>query len=160
VVNKYVLTQDEWQKINTYTTEMNERARRGNYKDYVVAPELSVSLMGLMSEYCAAQILGVPFNFDSIFQVNRPDLVNGLEIRSTQHTNGNLIVYENDKPANYVLTTIDFKELSVTLVGWLHFNDCVNEKYWRTVPKVRKDSYWVPQKDLKPISDLQSTVAA
>jgi hypothetical protein len=28
------------------------------------------------------------------------------------------------------------------------------------VPKVRKDSYWVPQKDLKPISDLQSTVAA
>ena len=56
MVNKYVLTQDEWQKINTYTTEMNERARRGNYQDYVVAPELSVSLMGLMSEYCAAQI--------------------------------------------------------------------------------------------------------
>ena len=157
---KYFLNQDEWQKIITYSNELAERAKKGNYKDHVLAPELPVDLMGLMSEYCAAQILNIPFDFDGIYQVSRSDLINGLEIRSTQHANGNLIVYENDKRANYLLTTINFTELSVTLVGWLHLDDCKNKKYWCTVPKVRRDSYWIPQTDLKPISDLLERFAA
>ncbi|NDD54251.1 hypothetical protein EBZ39_10320 [bacterium] len=52
-------------------------------------------------------------------------------------------------------TTVDLNEPSVTICGWRDLVDCRLDKYWRTTPKVRKESWWIPQSDLHDMKSLR-----
>lgn len=125
-------------------------------KDLTAAPELiNKDLMSVMSELAVAKCFNIAYTYPCLYQKGRSDLSNGVEVRATLHKQGNLIIQSYDKPAPYVLTTIDLVNNTVLIVGWRDLVDCRLDKYWRTKPAVRKDSYWVPQSDLLPISDLK-----
>ena len=81
-------------------------------------------------------------------------------MRSSLHQNGHLIVYTYDKVAPYVMTIHDLNKRQVLLVGWRDLFDCQVEKYWRTAPKVRKESWWIPQTDLHDMKSLKEKLAA
>ena len=142
------------QQIKYGAQEINNRASANYYNDYILAPELDVDLIGLMGEYAASLYFNIDFDFDAIYNVGRSDLINGFEVRSTTWPNGNLITYDKDKTACYILAVVDLKHSAVNLKGWLHIYECRQSKYWRDKPQVREASYWIPQSDLRPLNEL------
>ena len=149
-----MLTEPQMQQIRYGAQEINKRANANNYNDYILAPELDVDLIGLMGEYAASLYFDIDFDFDAIYNVGRSDLINGFEVRSTTWLNGNLITYDKDKTACYILAVVDLKQSAVDLKGWLHIDECRQSKYWRDKPQVREASYWIPQSDLRPLDEL------
>jgi hypothetical protein len=146
-------------KLKLAANETEQRAILKNYKRNRYAPSNVITqnksnLLGLVSEYAASVYFNIDFDFDAIYSVGRSDLSNGHEVRSTTHQNGNLITYDRDKPACYILAVVDLEQSAVDLKGWLHINECRQPKYWRDIPEVREASYWTPQRDLRPLHEL------
>ncbi len=156
---KIYLTNDEMQIIKNNAKEITIQARLHNQKINVIAPEYDVELIGLMGEYAAAQYFNIDFVFNTLYDYERNDLSNGYEVRSTTWPNGNLIIYDDDKPACYILAIVNLDESSVDLKGWLHIIECRQKKYWRDKPQVRQASYWVSQSDLRPLAQLRSDLS-
>jgi len=142
------------QQIRYGAQEINNRAHANHYNDYILAPELNVDLIGLIGEYAASLYFNIEFDFDAIYKVGRSDLSNGFEVRSTTWPNGNLITYDRDKLACYILAVVNLEQSSVDLKGWLHIDECRQPKYWRDIPQVREASYWIPQRNLRPLEEL------
>ena len=113
-----------------------------------------------VTELAAARYFGVPYNFDIGPDGSRKDLVNGCQIRSTLHERGNLIVYEYDEAAPFILAIPLKSNNEVMLAGWRDLKDCQLENYWRTEPSVRQQSWWIPQSDLHDMATLKQRLAA
>ncbi len=146
------------QCIEHNAKEITIQARLHGQKRFF-APTCDDELIGLMGEYAAAQYFNIDFVFNTTYDRERSDLSNGFEVRSTTWPNGNLITYDHDKPACYILAIVDLDESSVDLKGWLHSIECQQKKYWRDKFQVRKASYWVPQNDLRPLEQLRSEMS-
>ena len=147
------------QKLKFAADEIEPKALSNGCKGYRYAPDHVITqnksnLIGLVSEYAASVYFNIDFDFDAIYNVGRSDLSNGHEVRSTTYQNGNLITYDRDKPACYILAVVDLEQSAVDLKGWLHINECRQPKYWRDIPEVREASYWIPQRDLRPLHEL------
>ena len=113
-----------------------------------------------VTELAAARYFGVPYNFDIGPDGRRKDLLNGCQIRSTLHERGNLIVYEYDEAAPFILAIPLKSNNGVMLAGWRDLKDCQLENYWRTEPAVRQQSWWIPQSDLHDMATLKQRLAA
>ena len=161
----YILSDEVMKQIKLCADETENRAKLNNYNQYRYAPDDVITqnesnFIGLTAEYAAALFFNIEFDFGIIYNVNRPDLVNGLEVRSTQWPQGNLITYDKDKPACYILAIVDLQQSSVDLKGWLDLDECRMPKYFRDKPQVREASYWTPQSDLRPMKELLELVAS
>ena len=110
-------------------------------------------LRSFMSECAVAQYFGIRYDFDIPPDSKRPDIVNGVEVRSNLRANGDLIVHNYDKPAPYILALINMAEQAVNVYGWRDLVDCLMEKYWRV--NVPTPAYFVPQSDLHSMQQLK-----
>jgi hypothetical protein len=117
-------------------------------------------LQGVITECAVAKFFDVPYRYQTIYEKNICDIAIGVEVRSSLHANGHLIVYTYDKLAPYVLTIPNIDKHQITLIGWRDLADCQLDKYWRTEPKVRKESWWIPQSDLHDMATLKERLAA
>jgi len=71
------------------------------------------------------------------------------QVRWTPHSNGHLIIYEEDAvDATFVLVT--GRSPVMTIVGWGYASDFRTDNYWRT--DVKCPSWWVPQSNLRQVA--------
>jgi hypothetical protein len=75
-----------------------------------------------------------------------------VEVRSTSHEGGCLLLHPKDKDDNiFVLLTGVAPNFKIR--GWLYAKDGKNENYWMDIVG-RRPAYFVPQEALKPIEEL------
>lgn len=81
-----------------------------------------------------------------------PDCLGDVEVRSTLRQDGSLIVRDNDaSDRRYVLAVVTAPD--VFLAGWLYGRECKKSEYLRN-PNGHRESWFVPQSALRPISEL------
>lgn len=134
--------------ITRHDNGRNRRQTRG------LAPELSEDfhILGAFGELAVARILNIYPGF-ILNTFKGPDLEPDIQVRTTRHKNGRLIMTADDPPFHkYVLVTGDAPELDI--VGWIWGYEGQDEK-WLTDPKNnRPPAYFVPRDALKPIETL------
>lgn len=114
-------------------------------------------LVGWVGELALAKHLGVPYDFATDYDKTRHDVA-GVEVRSTEHFDGHLITYPDDKAAPFVLALvhrISFYKFDVVLAGWIDLPDANVPAHWRT--NMRAPAYFTPQAALHPMSTLPKT---
>jgi len=159
-ISKYLFTFTDDELIASRNCLDGRNEFNDKYKvrtDRTVCPtDPNKDWQSILSELAVAKFLGVEYNYATEPDAKRFDVGNCVEVRSSLHERGHLIVYEYDnKPGAYVFTTVDLNEPSVTICGWRDLIDCRLDKYWRTTPKVRKESWWIPQSDLHDMKSLR-----
>lgn len=114
-------------------------------------------LVGWIGELALAKHLKVPYGFAVDYDKTRHDVA-GVEVRSTEHFNGHLITYPDDKAAPFVLALvhrISFYKFDVVLAGWIDLADANTPEHWRT--NMRAPGYFTPQAALHPLATLRTT---
>ena len=106
--------------------------------------EWSTDIDGAAAEMAVAKHLNKYWG-SHVNSMKAPD-VDTLQVRSTHHKNGCLIIRPHDNPdAKYVLVTSAAPEYNI--VGWMWGRDAMQDKFWRTDLK-GLDAWWVPQQQL------------
>ena len=163
-ISKYLidLTDEEWALCVECAEQrkFNLTQNQTSIDRCVIPNDPTKDLQGVVTECAVSKYLGVPYRYQTVYEKNWCDISIGVEVRSSLHQNGHLIVYTYDKVAPYVMTIPDLNKRQVLLVGWRNLFDCQVEKYWRTAPKVRKESWWIPQTDLHDMKSLKEKLAA
>jgi len=155
-----VLTTEDYLFAKEIACKRNNTQREGKRNDGKVLPDsLGIDIQGALAEYAFSKAAG--FDWDGrLFNLEEWELwrkfghdVNGIEIRSTKHKNGCLIVHPKDKDnAPFVLVVCD-SNTSFSIKGWAFGYEAKDSKYWKDVGYGRP-CYYYPQKNLKPIEDL------
>lgn len=130
-----------------------------------ILPSAAANAQGAQAELAVARTLGLSWNGavywrESDWKNHRDwwDVSEHVEVRSTTHRRGHLILKSWDKDDRpYVFVVADKNRFDV--VGWIYGRDGKAEKY-RTDPPYEFTyvNYWVPQRDLRPIEELRSVI--
>lgn len=81
-----------------------------------------------------------------------PDCLSDCEVRSTDRTDGSLIVRDNDHDdRRYILAIVT--DDKVNLVGWMAGGDAKKPE-WRRNPHGHREAWFVPQSSLRPIEEV------
>ena len=162
-IRKYVikLTDDEWQKcVECAKQRQHNLTQNQTSIDRAAVPnDPTKDLQGVVTECAVSKYFDVPYRYQTVYEKNFCDISIGVEVRSSLHANGHLIVYTYDKVAPYVMTVPYLNEHKVVLIGWRDLVDCRLDKYWRTTPKVRKESWWISQTDLHDMATLKQRLS-
>jgi hypothetical protein len=79
------------------------------------------------------------------------DVVNGIEVRSTQHQNGSLIIRDNDDPSRkYVLVVVQ-PMIGFDIKGWVYGYEAKTDEWFKSDDG--RPAWWYRGK-LRQISDL------
>jgi hypothetical protein len=94
---------------------------------------------------------------------NVADVLEDIEVRSTNYKNGHLILRDNDSPnRKYIFCTVDYD--AVRLIGWVNGKDGMVSEYYRSEektksmfknPKAVRPAWFVPQDALLDMKDLK-----
>ena len=112
-----------------------------------------LDLEGLLAEAAVAKHLGVHFSpVTGALDTASGDVGDtGLQVRSTKHTNGSLIIHESDDDHHkFILVTGSQGRYDVR--GWCVAREVKLKEYWK-VYKTR-GSFWVPQSALRSMDEL------
>jgi hypothetical protein len=102
----------------------------------------SIDIEGALAELAFAKVSNQFFNA-GLNTFKSPDVGN-VQIRSTNRRDGHLIVRPNDPVnENYFLVITGIPDCRVA--GWISGAEACQQKFWR------KDSWWVPQGELKNV---------
>lgn len=120
-------------------------------KKHAEQSDWSIDIDGACAEIAVAKYRGLYWTpTNGTFKL--PDL-GDLQIRSTSHLSGHLIVRPNDtKNERFIL--VRTAPPSFTICGWYWASDAKADRYWR------QDSWWVPQSDLHDIAQIETHKAA
>jgi hypothetical protein len=110
----------------------------------------------------AETVIGRRFDKHFFPSVNKfhkvADVGDDIEVRSTEHPDGALIVRDNDDPRRrYVLVHVDLNErknqpqMGFEIRGWVWGHEAMTEKWWQD--RKGRPSWWY-YGDLKPIDEL------
>lgn len=106
------------------------------------ADDADMQIDGAMAEMAVAKLLDKYFPNDF-----KTDISHDIEVRTTRHPNGCLIVRQNDSDAKrYVLVICETPKFHI--IGWVWGSDAKRPEYWRA-PNGRPGAYFVPQSALK-----------
>jgi hypothetical protein len=115
-----------------------------------VALDWQNHIEGALGELAVAKVLGLYWNY-GIGVFKGPDVAD-LQVRTTRHGNGRLLVHREDAGhARFVLVTGANGRYVVR--GWIYGWLAKRPKYW-TEPQPGRGCYAVPQEDLRPIDGL------
>tara|TARA_R110001592_G_scaffold333787_1_gene617802 strand:+ start:685 stop:1155 length:471 start_codon:yes stop_codon:yes gene_type:complete len=88
----------------------------------------------------------------SLNSFKAPD-VGDVQIRSTNHPSGHLIVRQNDaENENYVLVICQGSNFKVK--GWMLGSEAKDDTYWKDGHHGETGAWWVPQASLKPMKEM------
>jgi hypothetical protein len=111
---------------------------------------LSDGIIGELGEIAVARYTRLPVPPSSSNTMKLADVGDTIDVRTTEHTNGHLTLYDNANPNyNFVLVTLDC--LTATIRGWINPKDGKKPEYFRSADP---DCYFVPQSALNPIETL------
>jgi hypothetical protein len=108
--------------------------------------------IGACGELAVAKAAGV-FFLPSVNTFHRvPDCLGDCEVRSTDLSDGSLIVRDNDSDdRKFVLAIV--ADDTVRLVGWLTGAEAKKQE-WLRDPDGRRPAWFVPQSSLRPIEEV------
>jgi hypothetical protein len=79
-----------------------------------------------------------------------------LQVRSTWYRKGMLCIHPSDDDDDAFVLAITCDEPVIVLIGWSYGVEAKRGRYWRTAPgRDDRPAYWVPQPDLRPMSQLE-----
>lgn len=110
------------------------------------------NIMGLRGEMAVARFLDIYWRGAASGDYKADDL-NGVEVRTTDYSGGNLILRPRDKlHMPYVLVICTGAVFDI--LGWIQARDGMQPKYLRETPG-RPPAYFVPRSELKPMESLK-----
>lgn len=123
---------------------------------------LRIKTLGKWGEAVLATYLCVDLPATELNRHNYADDedVYGIQVRATTHAAGHLITHDRDKPAPYVLVTIErvnYDLVRGTIRGWTWLHECNQPKRWHTHVNgiaLRKPCYMTSQTLLQPIDTV------
>jgi hypothetical protein len=131
-------------------------AHRGD--GVVMASSIYADVIGAEGELAVSKGLGLPWDGEWLpieswdtWKLDGHD-VGQIEVRSTKHASGRLILHPNDKDFSPYVLVISTNSPEFRLAGWCFGNEGKKSSYWRT--NVPKPCYMVPQERLYPMADL------
>lgn len=159
--------------LATEVAEMrNNSQRNAKRRDGLVkGSSVGRDLQGALAELAVSRALNLhwdgkflPIKIWDTWKIEGND-VGKLEVRSTERSNGRLILHPKDKDFSpyilvlsytsgppFVTTDNELCEPVYKLAGWVYGIDGKKDKYWRD--NVPKPCYMVPQSDLKTMDSL------
>lgn len=154
------LTEADLALAQETANKRNAENRRVNRRDgKVLSNSLDIDLQGARSELAVARALNLKwdgaFLADEVWKVWKTTGcdVQNLEVRSTLHQNGRLILHPKDKDEAPYILVIASKHPTYQLVGWCFGREGKIQEYWHDVGYGRP-CYFVPRNKLKKIEDL------
>ena len=155
-----LLTPDECRQATEAGKLRNKSQRDGSRADgKVVEDSLGIDVQGAHAELAVAKGLGLQwdgrfFNLEEWFDWrNEGHDVSGLEVRSTHHPHGSLILHPTDKNEAPFVLVLTHKKPEYILAGWNFGSVGKVDKYWRDVGYGRP-CYYLPQRELKTMDLL------
>lgn len=156
------LSQEVIDAVTTIAQRRNAENRAAGQADGLVdhaKGSIAVDVEGALGEYAVARAFGLEWDgafkdYDS-WQAWRSDGhdVSGLEVRTTRHANGRLIVQPwNDDEKPYVLVVLR-SDTEADVVGWCWGFQAKQDHYWRH--NWPRPTYAVEQSALSNIEDLK-----
>lgn len=109
----------------------------GSCAEYAISKLLNVHWDGSMENLKACDVIGL----------NYP-----IEVRSTSHNGGRLILHPKDKDNNIFILLIGVAP-NFEAKGWIYAKDGKKEEYY-TDPLGNRAAYFIPQEKLNPMSGL------
>jgi hypothetical protein len=87
-----------------------------------------------------------------------PDCFEDSEVRGTDLPNGSLIVRDDDPgERKYILAIVSAP--TVALAGWMYGHECKRDEFLRN-PNNDREAWFVPQRCLRPMDELISSLSA
>jgi len=138
--------------------ERNRRDRERGYKHRPGVCGDNAMRQGTIGEYVYCAWAGIDFReheFDSRLP-SEDDDINGVQIRATTHATGRLLTHDYDKPAPYVLVTLNKVNddcIIGTLRGWQWLHECNTTDRWDD--RLPYPAYATSQSLLHPMHTLE-----
>ena len=108
----------------------------------------SMSIEGALAEWAASKALGK--HWPGKGQM-RGDDIGGLQVRSTAHLGGHLMLHKTDKDEDlFILMIGQASEWHPT--GWIRGKSGKQQQWWRT--DMRSPCFMVPQEELRDMVEL------
>ena len=134
----------DWAEIN---------GAKHNY-NHVPKDVLKVNKVGCIGEMALAKYLGIDWGHTQ-YNKNAYD-VGGYEVRSTLRGNGCLLTHESDKPAIYILATLDPVDRVIELRGWQTLYETWHPTRW--AENMPAPCFMTPQSLLHPMDTLPKAI--
>lgn len=133
---------------------MRASAERGlchaNVRQRSLTTRLYNDVQGAASELGVARWLGVPWSRSVNTFHDDADVGEDVDVRSTEHRKGALILRDNDPPYRWFVLVTGVPPV-LTLRGYMWGADAMAPHWWRNADGTR-GAWWVPQGELLPIS--------
>jgi hypothetical protein len=155
--NSIELRQPVLDYLRGVADERNRQDRERGYKHRPGVFGDNAQRKGVMGEFVYCAWAGIDYT-QHAFDTRPPwedDDINGIQIRASSHSWGDLLTHEYDPPGAYVLVTLDkvHQDLIVgTLRGWQWLNECNVAHRWNT--RLPRPAYATPQSALHPMDTL------
>lgn len=157
---KVKLTPNDLRYAELAARKRNQSQRDGNRVDgKVLEDSLGIDIQGAEAELAVAKAFKLPW--DGMFLAlerwfdwrDAGHDVSGLEVRSTRHERGRLILHPTDKDDSpYILVLAHLRPIYV-LAGWNFGREGKNPEFWEDVGYGRP-CYYLPQSELRPMDEL------
>jgi hypothetical protein len=130
----------------------NRRSNRHGEKSWGVWQR---HVEGAMAELAVAKYLGLEWA-PEIGNISESD-VSGIEVRSTHHQNGRLIIHKEDDSYSAFVLAIGMNG-EYRLAGWCYAFDAKRPEFWQDPTGKGRPAYFVPQNRLVAMSNLRDTI--
>ena len=106
---------------------------------------------GCLAELAVAQYFGI-FWDANLGMLSKGD-VGLLEVRSTSHPTGRLILHPSDKDESSYILVRGFNG-SYKFAGWCFGHEAKQAHYWTEINNNKRPAYFYPNSELKPIESM------
>ena len=161
---RVVLTPEDCKLATEAGHQRNQSQRDGSRADgKVVEDSIGIDIQGAHAELAVARGLGLKwdgrfFDLEEWFDWrNEGHDVSGLEVRSTHHPHGSLILHPKDKDEAPFVLVLTYEKPTYVLAGWSFGSAGKKDKYWRDVGYGRP-CYYLPQRQLLNMELLAAKV--
>lgn len=154
------LTKNDLKLAESVARSRNKSQRDGDRADgKVMEDSLGIDIQGAEAELAVAKALNLPWD-GSFLELDKwfdwRDVghdVSGLEVRSTHHKNGSLILHPKDKDESPFILVLTHEKPIFILIGWSFGKNGKDPQYWRDVGYGRP-CYYLPQNKLFDMNNL------
>ena len=139
------------------------RSHDGHPDGKVLSDGLAIHIKGAEAELATAKGFNLPWDgkfFDlekwEDWRENGHDVC-GLEVRSTPHKNGCLLIHDSDKDNSPYVLVLTHERPKFILAGWCFGREGKCQELWRDVGYGRP-CYFIPQDMLRSIAELKEHI--
>lgn len=152
------LTTHEWRYAAAVGIERHINRRSGGFAQSENGYEKHVR--GACAEMAVAKWLNVFWKGALVDdpRENRGDVQDGVEVRSTAHPDGRLLIREKDDPDSMFILAVG-EPPKFELVGWIYAGEAPDLAQLRPLSPGSDPVWAVDQQDLRPMSELRRELA-